>query len=153
MPAFLKTEHDEKLWSEAKAAAARAGRANDWAYVNGIYQRMKAHAGGGELSKGMETGQGPGGPQEPRNWRTVLTPQGFHATVTHRNRRWVGPNGATVENLTFVHHKGPHERRRIEAYLAGAHLGTYDTVNRGQARRGLRAWLEDIGNRALLRKS
>lgn len=41
MPAFLKTPHDEELWSKAKARAAEEGHHEDWAYVTGIYKRMK----------------------------------------------------------------------------------------------------------------
>jgi len=41
---LVKTKRDEGLWSKAKAQAAKQGHAEDWAYVNGIYQRMQ---GGG----------------------------------------------------------------------------------------------------------
>jgi len=46
MPAFIKTARDERLWCEAKAAAAEAGLSEEkdgdryWRYVNGTYQRM-----------------------------------------------------------------------------------------------------------------
>lgn len=35
------TARDERLWEEAKRQAAKQGRAKDWRYVMGIYQRMK----------------------------------------------------------------------------------------------------------------
>jgi len=40
---FVKTERDEELWSKAKARAVEQGHKEDWAYINGIYQRMKGH--------------------------------------------------------------------------------------------------------------
>jgi hypothetical protein len=44
MPSNLvKTHRDEELWSKAKARAAEQGHKGDWAYINGIYQRMKGH--------------------------------------------------------------------------------------------------------------
>lgn len=45
----VKTPRDEHLWSRAKEQAAKQGRAGDWAYVMGIYQRMKG-------SKSLEKG-------------------------------------------------------------------------------------------------
>ena len=41
MPAFVKTDKDEELWSKAKARAKEQGRAKDWAYITGIYKSMK----------------------------------------------------------------------------------------------------------------
>jgi hypothetical protein len=41
MPAFVKTEKDEKLWQRAKKRAEEQGHAEDWAYVTGIYKKMK----------------------------------------------------------------------------------------------------------------
>jgi 2-hydroxychromene-2-carboxylate isomerase len=47
MPAnAVKSERDERLWSKAKAQAAKQGHAEDWDYVMGIYQRMKGRTGG-----------------------------------------------------------------------------------------------------------
>ncbi len=44
MPSGLvKTKRDEELWSKAKSQAAKQGHTEDWAYVNGIYQKMKGH--------------------------------------------------------------------------------------------------------------
>jgi len=46
MPASaVKTKRDERLWEAAKQAATEQGRSEDWAYIMGIYQRMK---GGGK---------------------------------------------------------------------------------------------------------
>jgi hypothetical protein len=39
MPGKMTAEH-EKLWNEAKKAAAKEGHGGDWAYVQGIFQRM-----------------------------------------------------------------------------------------------------------------
>lgn len=39
MPGHMSAEH-EKLWGEAKKAAAKEGKPGDWAYVQGIFQRM-----------------------------------------------------------------------------------------------------------------
>lgn len=41
MPAFVKTDRDERLWSRAKALADRQGHGGDYAYITGIYKRMK----------------------------------------------------------------------------------------------------------------
>jgi len=44
MPANLvKTERDERLWEKAKRLAARQGHAGDWAYIVGIFKRMRGH--------------------------------------------------------------------------------------------------------------
>lgn len=40
---LVKNERDEHLWSKAKSQAAKQGHTEDWAYINGIYQRMKGH--------------------------------------------------------------------------------------------------------------
>jgi len=40
---LVRTKKDEELWSRAKARAAEQGHKEDWAYVNGIYQRMKGN--------------------------------------------------------------------------------------------------------------
>lgn len=45
----VRTARDERLWRMAKASAARQGRARDWPYVMGIFQRMKHHEGGAAL--------------------------------------------------------------------------------------------------------
>ena len=46
MPAFVKTERDERLWSKAKAIVREQypwlKGDKFWARVNGIYQRMKS---------------------------------------------------------------------------------------------------------------
>lgn len=42
MPSNLvKTKRDERLWNEAKDRADEQGRAKDWAYITGIFERMK----------------------------------------------------------------------------------------------------------------
>jgi hypothetical protein len=42
MPAGLvKGKRDEEHWDEAKKAAAKEGHAGDWAYVTGIFKRMR----------------------------------------------------------------------------------------------------------------
>lgn len=41
----VRTARDERLWSMAKASAARQGRARDWPYVMGIFQHMKHRSG------------------------------------------------------------------------------------------------------------
>lgn len=41
---IVKTERDERLWKKAKKIAADAGKAENYAYVNGVYQRMKKSA-------------------------------------------------------------------------------------------------------------
>lgn len=45
----VRTARDERLWRMAKASAAKQGRARDWPYVMGIFQRMKHHEGGAAL--------------------------------------------------------------------------------------------------------
>ena len=52
MPATVKTERDERLWRKAKAIATGSGRADDYAYITGIYKRMvheAKHSGGDEI--------------------------------------------------------------------------------------------------------
>ena len=47
MPAFVKTEKDEKLWSEAKDAAGKSyekGSDAYWAVANKIFHSMKKSA-------------------------------------------------------------------------------------------------------------
>ena len=46
-PSVVKTKRDERLWKMAKKSAAEQGREGDWAYVMGIFQRMKQRVGGG----------------------------------------------------------------------------------------------------------
>lgn len=41
----VKTPADERHWAEAKRQAAREGHADDWAYIQGIFQRIEAHSG------------------------------------------------------------------------------------------------------------
>ncbi len=43
---MVRSPHEEKMWQQAKAAAKREGHAKDWAYINGVFQRMKSHVGG-----------------------------------------------------------------------------------------------------------
>jgi len=38
---LVHTEHDEKLWRQAKALAAKNGHKENWGYVVSIYQSMK----------------------------------------------------------------------------------------------------------------
>lgn len=47
MPAFVKTKKDEHLWAKAKSIAEEAGHKEDWAYVTGIFKKMK----GGKVGK------------------------------------------------------------------------------------------------------
>lgn len=49
MPSNLvKTPRDEHLWSKAKQRAKEEGRTDDYAYINGIYQRMKGNRSAAE---------------------------------------------------------------------------------------------------------
>ena len=41
----VKTERDERLWTEAKATAKQKGR-NEYDYIMGIFLRMKHREGG-----------------------------------------------------------------------------------------------------------
>lgn len=45
MPAGVVKPGEESKWAKAKSLAAQQGHAKDWAYINGIFQKMK---GGGE---------------------------------------------------------------------------------------------------------
>lgn len=51
MPSFIK---DESKWKEAKAAAAKQGKAHDYAYIMGIYNNM-----GGETKKKVKEKKAP----------------------------------------------------------------------------------------------
>lgn len=55
---LVKTEHDEKLWSSAKAQAKAQGHAEDWAYVNSIYQSMKKEGMLSKLAAALNTRRG-----------------------------------------------------------------------------------------------
>lgn len=48
----VRTARDERLWRMAKASAARQGRAREWPYVMGIFQRMKHREGGATMNPG-----------------------------------------------------------------------------------------------------
>lgn len=39
MPGKMTAEH-EKLWNEAKSAAAKEGKHGNWAYIQSIFQKM-----------------------------------------------------------------------------------------------------------------
>jgi len=41
MPGFVKTKEDERLWAKAKKLAEEQGHKEDWAYVTGIFKKMK----------------------------------------------------------------------------------------------------------------
>lgn len=42
MPAsVVKTKEDERLWNKAKGLAKEQGKAENWAYIQGIFQKMK----------------------------------------------------------------------------------------------------------------
>ena len=56
MPGKMTAEH-EKLWKEAKSAAAKEGHHGDWAYVQGIFQKMLK--GGHTVSKPAAVGPKP----------------------------------------------------------------------------------------------
>ena len=45
MPAGVVKPGQEHLWNKAKSVAAKQGRAKDWAYINGIFQKMKGDGG------------------------------------------------------------------------------------------------------------
>lgn len=46
----VRTARDERLWRMAKSSAARQGRAREWPYIMGIFQRMKHHEGGATMN-------------------------------------------------------------------------------------------------------
>lgn len=50
MPVGVVKRGQEHLWSKAKTLAAQQGRAKDWAYINGIFQKMK---GGDSAEKSL----------------------------------------------------------------------------------------------------
>ena len=45
----VRGKRDERLWSEAKAQAAKEGHAQEWDYVMRVFQRMKLRVGGGKM--------------------------------------------------------------------------------------------------------
>lgn len=47
MPAFVKTPEDERLWAKAKEQAKAQGEEGNWAYVTGIFKKMKGGKVGG----------------------------------------------------------------------------------------------------------
>ena len=40
---LVKSERDEELWAKATTAAEKQGKSKNYAYINGIYQKMKGH--------------------------------------------------------------------------------------------------------------
>jgi len=48
MPAFVKTPKDERLWQKAKGLAKEQDHEEDWAYITGIFKKMK----GGKVAAG-----------------------------------------------------------------------------------------------------
>lgn len=74
MPAFVKTKKDEELWSKAKSRAKEQGHEGDWAYVTGIYKKMK----GGKVAAERRLVAGPRwrdiGDDEKRAMRRALAP-------------------------------------------------------------------------------
>lgn len=58
MPAnAVKTERDEHLWDRAKTQAKKQGRNKDYAYIMGIYQRMKGVQKGELIPGGLAAGK------------------------------------------------------------------------------------------------
>jgi hypothetical protein len=52
MPAnVVKTARDERLWEMAKVQAAKEGRPDDYAYIMGIFMRMKKRQGGSKKKR------------------------------------------------------------------------------------------------------
>ena len=45
-PADVRSPHERRLWDQAKRQAAKAGHAQDWAYVTDVYERLRTHVGG-----------------------------------------------------------------------------------------------------------
>lgn len=41
----VKTARDERLWEKAKSQASSEGKSGNYAYIMGIYKRMKARQG------------------------------------------------------------------------------------------------------------
>lgn len=41
-------KREERLWNEAKAVAEKEGKAKDYAYIMGIFERMRDRVGGGK---------------------------------------------------------------------------------------------------------
>ncbi len=38
---IVKTANDERLWEKAKRQAKKEGQSGNYAYINGIFQKMK----------------------------------------------------------------------------------------------------------------
>lgn len=52
MPAnVVKTEEDERLWKKAKEQAKKQGKGDDYAYIMGIFQKMKGNGDGSGSEK------------------------------------------------------------------------------------------------------
>ena len=51
MPACVKTEKDEKLWSEARELADKQGQDENWAYVMKIFQSLKGSSNENRFSR------------------------------------------------------------------------------------------------------
>jgi DNA-binding ferritin-like protein len=59
MPAFVKTPEDERLWAKAKSLAEEQGQKENWAYVTGIFRKMKGGKVADLLPGGLAKGKSP----------------------------------------------------------------------------------------------
>jgi uncharacterized protein (DUF2267 family) len=46
----VKTKRDERLWKEAKKQAKEQGKAKNWRYIMGVFERMRDRVGGKKVA-------------------------------------------------------------------------------------------------------
>jgi len=110
MPAsMVKTNRDEKLWTQAKDRAAAEGHEGDWPYVVGIFQRMKRGTAKGAHLPGM-----------------LLLPEGYG------RRLWGLLKGAGHKYIKRVPIPGKYTKNgkpRYRYYYSVAHGGGIDAAD------------------------
>ena len=89
MPSNLvKTDRDERLWSKATTAAEKQGKGENYAYINGIYQRMKGHTKTASIT-GRIAGPGETGVADTSGWKIPVQLRGKLEQQTLKDPRLV----------------------------------------------------------------
>jgi predicted ABC-type ATPase len=114
MPSAVKTPRDEALWERAKAQAAKQGHEKDYAYIMGIYQRMKKSSG-----LVLKAGYAVGTVRQRRDGEYVKTAPG-----KWKRRGWMRLGSAqdAVARVKDELHKLPEsERKSLKRLWVSAH--------------------------------
>lgn len=93
MPAFIKTKEDERLWSKAKGIAEKSGHKEDWAYITGIFKKMK----GGKVASNKYEGINFKPPASVAN--AAKKGLGYRAKASPSNRGGLTPSEASKQGI------------------------------------------------------